>query len=198
MASDSAPAPETDAPGWREILAPQYLTRFLFLCLGVWLNAADSLVTVTITPSIAEDIGGFRYFAWSVAAFLLASILSGAASGRLSLRLGLRGALTASAVVYAVGCAMSAAAPDFLTFVAGRLVQGFGAGGIMALCYVATTALFPERLWARVQAKAGATAPKGIRADKAEWVKPGLRGRVKFLRGEEKLRHASLRDWNED
>jgi MFS family permease len=138
------------APGWREILAPQYLTRFLFLCLGVWLNAADSLVTVTITPSIAQDIGGFRYFAWSVAAFLLASILSGAVSGRLSLRLGLRGALTASAVVYAVGCAMSAAAPDFLVFVAGRLVQGLGAGAIMALCYVATTALFPERLWARV------------------------------------------------
>lgn len=138
------------APGWREILAPQYLTRFLFLCLGVWLNAADSLVTVTITPSIAQDIGGFRYFAWSVAAFLLASILSGAVSGRLSLRLGLRGALTASAVVYAVGCAMSAAAPDFLIFVAGRLVQGLGAGAIMALCYVATTALFPERLWARV------------------------------------------------
>ena len=116
------------APGWREILAPQYLTRFLFLCLGVWLNAADSLVTVTITPSIAQDIGGFRYFAWSVAAFLLASILSGAVSGRLSLKLGLRGALTASAIVYAVGCVMSAAAPDFLIFVAGRLVQGFGAG----------------------------------------------------------------------
>ncbi len=138
------------APGWREILAPQYMTRFLFLCLGVWLNAADSLVTVTITPSIAGDIGGFRYFAWSVAAFLLASILSGALSGRLSLRLGLRGALTASASVYAVGCAMSAVAPDFLIFVAGRLIQGFGAGAIMALCYVATTALFPERLWARV------------------------------------------------
>ncbi|NBB14071.1 MFS transporter [Caulobacter sp. SLTY] len=138
------------APGWREILAPQYLTRFLFLCLGVWLNAADSLVTVTITPSIAQDIGGFRYFAWSVAAFLLASILSGAVSGRLSLRLGLRGALTASAIVYSAGCVMSAVAPDFLIFVAGRLIQGFGAGAIMALCYVATTALFPERLWARV------------------------------------------------
>ena len=55
-----------------------------------------------------------------------------------------------------------------------------------------------ERLWARVQAQAGAPAPKGIKAEKAEWVKPGLRGRVKFLRGEEKLRHASLQDWSED
>lgn len=55
-----------------------------------------------------------------------------------------------------------------------------------------------ERLRARVQAKAGAPAPKGIRADKAEWVKPGLRGKVKFLRGEEKLRHASLLEWSEE
>lgn len=53
-----------------------------------------------------------------------------------------------------------------------------------------------ERLWARVQAKAG-PAPKGMKADKAEWVTPGLRGRVKFLRGEEKLRHASLQEWSE-
>ncbi|MBX3573191.1 MAG: hypothetical protein KF694_12645 [Mesorhizobium sp.] len=49
-----------------------------------------------------------------------------------------------------------------------------------------------------MQARAGAPAPKGIKADKAEWVKPGLRGRVKFLRGEEKLRHASLQDWSEE
>jgi ATP-dependent DNA ligase len=55
-----------------------------------------------------------------------------------------------------------------------------------------------ERLWARVQAKSGGLAPKGLKAEKAEWVKPGLRGRVKFLRGEEKLRHASLQEWSEE
>ncbi len=55
-----------------------------------------------------------------------------------------------------------------------------------------------ERLWARVQEKAGGAAPAGLKAEKAEWVKPGLRGRVKFLRGEEKLRHASLQEWSEE
>ena len=55
-----------------------------------------------------------------------------------------------------------------------------------------------ERLWSRVQAKGGGLAPKGLKAEKAEWVKPGLRGRVKFLRGEEKLRHASLQEWSEE
>lgn len=52
-----------------------------------------------------------------------------------------------------------------------------------------------EQLWARVQGKVGAPAPKGLAKEKAEWVKPGLIGRVRTLRGEEKLRHAKLMDW---
>lgn len=55
-----------------------------------------------------------------------------------------------------------------------------------------------ERLWARVQARSGAKPPAGLAAEKAEWIKPGLRGRVKFLRGEEKLRHASLQTFQEN
>ena len=55
-----------------------------------------------------------------------------------------------------------------------------------------------DRLWARVQEKAGAPPLKGLPAGKAEWVKPGLRGRVKFLKGEESLRHASLQEWTEE
>ncbi|TPK93411.1 ATP-dependent DNA ligase [Mesorhizobium sp. B2-4-14] len=55
-----------------------------------------------------------------------------------------------------------------------------------------------ERLWNRVQGKVGALAPIGLAKEKAEWLKPGLLGRVRFLKGEEKLRHASLKDFRED
>lgn len=141
----------TDAPsGWRDLMTPALASRFAFLCLGIWLNAADALVTVTLTPTIAKDIGGFQYFGWSVAAFLLASIIAGAASGRVSMTLGLRPATALAGGAYALGCAVSALAPDFLTFVAGRLIQGLGAGAVVALCYVAINALFPEKLWVRV------------------------------------------------
>ena len=132
------------------LLARETLPRFALLCLGIWLNAADTLVTVTIMPSVAREIGGYQYFGWSIAAFLLGSILAGACAGKLSIRFGLRQATVLGGVVYAIGCAMSAAAPDFLIFVAGRLVQGLGAGAIVSLCYVAITAMFPESLWPRV------------------------------------------------
>ncbi|MER9655827.1 hypothetical protein NKJ26_20360 [Mesorhizobium sp. M0152] len=49
-----------------------------------------------------------------------------------------------------------------------------------------------KRLWDRVQGKAGGPVPVGLKSDKAEWLKPGLVGRVRFLKGEEKLRHAKL------
>lgn len=55
-----------------------------------------------------------------------------------------------------------------------------------------------QALWDRVQGKRGAPPPKGLAKQKAEWLKPGLVGRVKFLKGEEMLRHASLKDFREE
>ncbi|RWX62205.1 ATP-dependent DNA ligase [Mesorhizobium sp. M2A.F.Ca.ET.039.01.1.1] len=55
-----------------------------------------------------------------------------------------------------------------------------------------------QRFWERVQAKAGAPPPEGLVKEKAEWLKPGLMGRVKCLKGEEKLRHASLIDLRDE
>ncbi|RWO68988.1 MAG: ATP-dependent DNA ligase [Mesorhizobium sp.] len=55
-----------------------------------------------------------------------------------------------------------------------------------------------KRLWERVQGKVGGSVPKGLKKDKAEWLKPGLVGRVKFLKGEEQLRHAKLLDYREE
>ncbi|MDP1631288.1 MAG: MFS transporter [Caulobacter sp.] len=146
----TTPPSPSDASSWRELLDPALASRFAFLCLGIWLNAADALVTVTLTPTIAAEIGGYQYFGWSVAAFLLASIIAGATSGRLSLMLGLRPATALAGGAYALGCAVSALAPDFMIFIVGRLIQGLGAGAVVALCYVAINSLFPERLWVRV------------------------------------------------
>ncbi|MBB6407754.1 hypothetical protein [Mesorhizobium sangaii] len=54
-----------------------------------------------------------------------------------------------------------------------------------------------ERLWKRVQEHAG-PPPKGMKRPATQWVKPGLIGHVKHLRGEDDLRHASLQDFREE
>ncbi|TGQ12387.1 ATP-dependent DNA ligase [Mesorhizobium sp. M2E.F.Ca.ET.166.01.1.1] len=62
-------------------------------------------------------------------------------------------------------------------------------GRYMGGAFVTFKADKRKALWDRVQGKAGAPPPKGLAKQKAEWLKPGLVGRVKFLKGEETLRH---------
>ena len=52
---------------WADLLADGRLPRFALICLGVWLNAADSLVTSTIMPSVGAQLGGYAYFSWATA-----------------------------------------------------------------------------------------------------------------------------------
>jgi bifunctional non-homologous end joining protein LigD len=55
-----------------------------------------------------------------------------------------------------------------------------------------------ERLWARVQRAKGKPV-KGVDAKPGTvWVKPGIIGRVRHLKGEEKLRHATLEELSDE
>jgi MFS family permease len=137
---------------WRHLLATDKISRLALICLGIWLNAADTLVTSTIMPSIARDIGGYAYFAWPVAAFALGAIVGSAVAGWWSNVYGLRAAQISSALMYAAGCVASAIAPTIGIFIAGRLFQGLGAGMVVGACYFAINAIFPPELWRRVLA----------------------------------------------
>jgi predicted MFS family arabinose efflux permease len=136
--------------GWADLLADGRLPRFALICLGVWLNAADSLVTATIMPSVGADLGGYAYFSWATAGFLVGAILAGASAGRLSEMFGLKAATALAGVIMAGGCVMSALASDIGTFLTGRLIQGLGSGWISGFAMVAIALLFPERHLARV------------------------------------------------
>ncbi len=142
--------------GWGQLLVDGRWTRFALICLGIWLNAADSLMTATIMPSVAAEIGGYAYFAWTIAGFILGAILAGASAGQMSLRVGLRLGMVLAAVVYVIGCIVSAMAGDIAVFLVGRLLQGIGAGWVVGLCYVAISSVFPPEMWARVLASVSA------------------------------------------
>ena len=116
----------------------------------MWLNAADSLVTSTIMPSVGAQLGGYAYFSWATAGYLVGAILAGASAGRISEMFGLRAATAIAGLIIAGGCIMSALAPNVGLFLAGRLIQGLGSGWISGFAMVAIALLFPERHWARV------------------------------------------------
>lgn len=146
-------SPVPVVPGsWKDVLAEGRLAQFVLICLAVWLHAADTLVTATIMPSVGADLGGYAYFGWATAGFLLGSVVAGASAGWLTGRTGLRRAFAFSAALYAAGCLLSAIAPDIWTFLIGRLVQGVGGGWLAGFASVAVGLLFPDRVLPKVYA----------------------------------------------
>ena len=136
--------------GLADLFAEGRASKFWFICLAVWLNAADSLVTATIMPNVGVDLGGYAFFSWAVAGFLLGAIVASASAGRLSELLGLQSATTIAGIIFAAGCAMSALAPNIGMFLVGRVVQGVGSGWISGFAMVAIALIFPARHLARM------------------------------------------------
>lgn len=126
------------------------LGRFILLCLGVWLHAADMLVTATITPSIVDEIGGVAYVSWMISLYQVGAIIAGAASAVLCQRLTLKRVLLAAASMYGVGCVIAAIASHMAMLLAGRFIQGIGGGLLLSLCYLAIQQWFAPALWSRL------------------------------------------------
>lgn len=135
---------------WREIVSTEHRGALALVCTGVWLHAADALVVATMMPSIVADIGGINLIHWSVALYEIGSIVVAAAGGLLAIRFGIHFPMAVAATVFAVGCLLSATAPEMWLLLVGRLIQGMGGGGLFALSFVAVNRLFPRRLMARV------------------------------------------------
>jgi MFS family permease len=126
------------------------LGRFVLICTGVWLHAADALVMATIVPSVVDDIGGISYVSWTISLYQIGAIAAGAATARLCLRSGVKSVLIEAALVYGSGCVIAAVAPSMAVLLAARLVQGIGGGMLVSLSYIAIQQSFGERLWNRL------------------------------------------------
>ncbi|QLC25268.1 MFS transporter [Parasphingopyxis algicola] len=150
----SATSSAEDTASWRETLADGRWPAFALIMLGIWLMAADALVTTTIMPSVGRDLDGYAWFGWATSGYLVGVVAAASCAGWLSDRVGLRPAMIGSGILLAIGCAVSALGPDMPTFVAGRMVQGLGAGWVAGFCYVTINLVFEERYLVRVFAAA--------------------------------------------
>lgn len=135
---------------WSAVLTRANATALGITCLAVFLHAADGLLVATMLPAIVAEIGGITQIAWAVMLYEVGSIVAGAAGGLLIARRGLRLPMAAAALLFSVGCLVSALADTMSFFLWGRLLQGLGGGGLMAMSFVAVTMLFAAHLRARV------------------------------------------------
>jgi MFS family permease len=135
---------------WRELWDTGLLGRFVLLCIGVWLHAADTLVMASTVPAVVDDIGGVAYVAWTISLYQIGAIVSGAATALLCQRIGEKRVLSMAALLYGGGCVVAALAPNMAVLLVARLAQGIGGGLLIALSHVAIQQSFAPHLWGRL------------------------------------------------
>lgn len=101
-----------------------------FLMLTMSLAAIEGTIVATAMPSIVASVGGFEYYAWVFAAFLLAQATSTPLYGRLSDMYGRKPVLMVGIVIFLLASLLCGLATTMPVLVAFRLLQGFGAGAI--------------------------------------------------------------------
>ncbi|CAI4216044.1 unnamed protein product [Parascedosporium putredinis] len=127
------------------------------ICLSIFLAALDITIIATALPTIAEYFDSTSAYVWVGSAFQIAGSAVTATWGKLSDIWGRKGVLLAAVVVFFAGSVICATAVNVAMEIAGRAVQGIGAGGILALCSIVIADLFSQRDRGKYYALTGMT-----------------------------------------
>ena len=147
------------------IWAPARRPLTVGLVLAVTFVAFEALAVATILPVVGRHLGDLRLYGWVFSAFLLASVIGIVLAGTLADRVPLWRPMLAGLALFALGLVVGGTAPDMPVLVAGRAVQGLGAGVVPAVAYVAISRCYPEEC-----------RPRMFAVLSTAWVVPGLIG----------------------
>ena len=149
------------------IWAPARRLLTVGLVLAVTFVAFEALAIATILPVVGRHLGDLRLYGWVFSAFLLASLIGIVVAGTLADRVPLGRLMLAGLALFALGLVVGGTAPDMAVLVAGRAVQGLGAGVVPAVAYVAISRCYPEE-----------SRPRMFAVLSTAWVVPGLIGQA--------------------
>ena len=165
MSRDAGRTPTATTSLAGGIWAPSSRVLTVGLVLAVTFVAFEALAVATILPVVGRDLGDLRLYGWVFSAFLLASLIGIVLAGTLADRVPLGRLMLAGLALFAVGLVVGGTAPDMTVLVAGRAVQGLGAGVVPAVAYVTISRCYPEE-----------SRPRMFAVLSTAWVVPGLIG----------------------
>jgi MFS family permease len=135
------------------------------LVLTITFVASEALAVITVMPLVARDLHGLRVYGFAFSAFLLGTMVGIVAAGRAADRRGPAVPYVAGILTFSAGLTVAGLAPSMPVLIAGRALQGLGAGAVPSVAYVAIGRSLPEHLRARMMAMLSTA-----------WVVPGLAG----------------------
>jgi MFS family permease len=134
----------------------------VFMVTGI---AFEGLAIPTVLPATLDDLGGLILYGWAFSAFWLTNLVGITLAGLEADRRGPLLPFVAGTVCFALGLAVAGLAPSMAWVVAGRGIQGLGAGAIGSVTYVAIARGYSP-----------GAQPRMIAVISSAWVLPGLLG----------------------
>ncbi|GIG53642.1 MDR family MFS transporter [Demequina activiva] len=123
----------------------------LSLMLATALVALDATIIATASATIASELGSFESVPWLFSAYLLAQAVSTPLAGRLSDILGRKQLILAGVALFLVGSVLCGAAWSMGALIAGRVLQGLGAGAVMPVSQTIAADIYTLEERAKVQ-----------------------------------------------
>jgi MFS family permease len=134
----------------RGILSRPYALTTVGSWSLVFLAAFESLAVTTIMPVVTADLNGRGLYSLAFSATLAAGVVGMVVSGAWADRRGPAVPLLIAIGMFATGLIVAGTAPAMTVFVAGRFLQGLGAGGITVALYVLIAKVYPSALHVKI------------------------------------------------
>lgn len=137
------------------------------LLLTISITAFEAMAVATVLPEVAVDLGrgDLGWYGWVFSGFMLANLVGIPAAAAMAGRGGPARPFVVGSALFTVGLAVSGLAASMPWLVAGRLVQGFGAGALSSVAYSGVAREYDAAGQARM-----------LSLLTSAWVVPGLLG----------------------
>ena len=140
---------DTSTAGGQDALgsapAPRRRALTIGLCTAVVAVAFEAISVATAMPAAARDLDGLDLYAWAFSLFLIGQLFATVAGGRWCDRIGPGRPMAGGLALFGLGLVVAATATTMEQLVAGRLLQGLGAGVVSVAMYVVIAQVYDER-----------------------------------------------------
>lgn len=150
--------------GSEGVWAPARRALTVGIIASITLTALELLAVATAMPAVADELGR-SWYGVAISAFSVASVAGVLLAGPAADRLGPARPYLAAGAAFAAGLLLAGFAPTMGVFIAGRSVQGLGAGAMAPVLYTAIGRGYPE-----------ATRLRMFSLVSTAWVLPGVAG----------------------
>jgi MFS family permease len=144
MSATTIPAVMRDRPLPGGIWSRPYRFLTLGLLLTVVAAAFEQLSVATTMPATVRDLGGLALYGWAFSAFMLTNIVGLTVGGGEVDRIGPLRPFVGGVALFALGLVVAGFAPIMPVLIAGRVVQGLGAGLLASALYATIGRVYPE------------------------------------------------------